>query len=280
LPPATWRIPRVLDERGPRPLWSLDVGAIFFDLDETLVQERPTAESVIRALCLETLQRHRVDADPLKDAVFAEARRLWYAFEAHPFCKRIGISSWEGLWCRFEGPGPEFQRLRDWAPAYRRDAWTNALAVHGVDDPDLGAELAERYPAERRKVHRVFPDVLPALETLIPDFRLAIVTNGDSGLQREKLAGAGLTSYFDAVVVSGDVGVRKPDPAPFRQALALTRCAPNETIVVGDGLESDVLGAQRAGMCGIWINRPGKENDTDVVPAGEIGSLLEITPFL
>ena len=135
----------------------------------------------------------------------------------HPYCRRVGISSWEGLWCRFEGE--ELDGLRRWAPEYRREAWRRALADQGVDDRALAEELGERFGIERRARHEVFADVPAALAAAgVP---LALVTNGASCLQREKLAGSGLADRFDAVVVSGDLGVGKPDASVFRHALSL-----------------------------------------------------------
>ena len=102
----------------------------------------------------------------------------------------------EGLWCRFEGDGDELAGLRRWAPEYRREAWRRALADQGVADDALAEELGERFGTERRARHEVFADVPAALAAAgVP---LALVTNGASCLQREKLAGSGLADRFDA----------------------------------------------------------------------------------
>ena len=81
-------------------------------------------------------------------------------------------------------------------------------------------ELGERFGIERRAPHEVFADVEAALDELAGEYALALVTNGASCLQREKLAASGLAERFDAVVVSGELGIGKPDPAIFAHALA------------------------------------------------------------
>jgi putative hydrolase of the HAD superfamily len=73
---------------------------------------------------------------------------------------------------------------------------------------------------ERRARHEVFSDAVGALEQLKESHSLALVTNGAACLQREKLAASGLGGYFDAVVVSADIGIAKPDASVFEHALS------------------------------------------------------------
>ena len=193
--------------------------AILFDLDDTLVVEEAAAVASFEAAAGAVRDRHEVDVARLAIDARARARELWWAAPTHPYCRRIGISSWEGLWCRFDGDADEIRALRRWAPEYQREAWRRALADQGVDDIALAEELGERFGTERRARHEVFADVPAALAAAaVP---LALVTNGASCLQREKLAGSGLGDHFDAVVVSGDLGVGKPDASVFRHALSL-----------------------------------------------------------
>jgi putative hydrolase of the HAD superfamily len=192
----------------------------------------------------------------------------------HPYCARIGFASSEGLWSRFEGAGAEMRALSEWAPAYRRGAWAGALAEQGVEDPALADELAERFGVERRARHHTFDDVVPVLDAL--DGPLALVTNGASCLQREKLAASGLEEHFDAVVVSGDLGIGKPEAAIFRHALSLLGA--DEGVMVGDSLDRDVDGARAAGLGAVWINRFGAGPGRDGVP--EIASLAELGAVL
>jgi putative hydrolase of the HAD superfamily len=183
----------------------------------------------------------------------------------------VGISSWEGLWCRFEGDDPAMRELRAWAPAYRRGAWAAALADQGVVDDELAVLLGERFGVERRARMETFADAEPALRALSASFRLGVVTNGAACLQREKLAASGLSSFFDAVVVSAEVGVAKPDARVFEAALSALGV--DCVVMVGDSLRRDVEGARAAGLDAIWLNRAGSE-----VPRGvrSIGSLAEL----
>ena len=104
-----------------------------------------------------------------------------------------------------------------------------------------------------------FTDAAPLLQALQGRYRLAVLTNGAPAHQREKLHGSGLATYFEAVVVSGEVGVGKPDPRIFAAALAALAVAPSATVMVGDSIERDIVGAQAAGLRAVWLNRSGMD---------------------
>jgi putative hydrolase of the HAD superfamily len=245
--------------------------ALLFDLDDTLVLEEPAAVAAFEATARSA---PGVDAARLALDVRTHARARWRAAPTHAYCARIGFASSEGLWSRFEGAGPEMRALREWAPEYRRGAWAGALAEQGVDDPELADELGERFGVERRARHHTFADVEAALDAI--DRPIALVTNGASCLQREKLAASGLAARFGAVVVSGDLGVGKPDAPVFRRALDLLGA--RDAVMIGDSLARDVDGALAIGLGAIWINRFGAEGARDGVR--EIASLAELAGAL
>jgi putative hydrolase of the HAD superfamily len=250
--------------------------AILFDLDDTLLVEVASAEAAFLATCALAQERYGVDAEALCQTVRGKARELWHAAPARSYAVAIGISSWEALWARFLGDEPNLRALRAWAPTYRRESWTRALVEHGIDDLPFAERLSETFPRERRALHVVYPDVEPVLKEMRKTFRLALLTNGAPDLQREKLAGSGLEPYFDAVVVSGEVGVGKPDPRLFALALDRLEVLPGEAVMVGNSLRSDIAGAQGAGIRAIWVNREGKAIGGEVVPDAQIESLDEL----
>jgi len=231
--------------------------AVLLDLDDTLVVEEAAAVAAFAATAAVAAERHPIDAAALAIDARVRARELWRAAPAHPYCRRIGVSSWEGLWCRFEGEDGDLPALRRWAPDYRRETWRLALAGQGVEDAALAEELGERFGVERRALHETFPDAAPALDALAGRYPLALVTNGASCLQREKLAASGLGGRFAVVVAGGDVGAAKPDRAIFERALAAVGVAPGEAVMAGNSLQNDVEGAIALGMGAIWVDRDG-----------------------
>lgn len=263
-----------------RPLQKSMKHALLFDLDETLMVEEPAAVASFKATADVAATRHGLDPEKLATEARARARELWYAAPTHDYCMRIGISSWEGLWCRFEGEEPDVHALRQWSPTYRRDAWSLALADQDVDDEPLATELAERFAVERRTRHEVFADVESTLGELRESYSLAVVTNGAACLQREKLAASGLSEYFDTVVVSADVGEAKPDPSVFQHALSALGVAGEQAVMVGDSITKDVQGAIAAGLGGIWLNRNGRLNPASPSSLVEIAALSELPSAL
>ena len=109
---------------------------------------------------------------------------------------------------------------------------------------------------------------------------LALVTNGASCLQREKLVGSGLAEAdFDAIVISGDLGSGKPGREIFAHTLELLGVGADRALMVGDSLERDVEGAEAAGIRGIWLNRggerpPAPNGHTQIATLAELRSVL------
>ena len=102
----------------------------------------------------------------------------------------------------------------------------------------------------------MFEDSLTHLREV---YQLALLTNGAPDLQREKIQGANLARFFDTILISGEVGVGKPDCRIFKLALGALAASPFETVMVGDSLTRDILGAQRAGLKGILLNHSGND---------------------
>ncbi len=253
----------------------MPISAILFDLDDTLMPEMAPEEESFRATCALVSERGG-DPERMYAAVDRHASAAWEAFEANPFCECIGMAWWEGLWATFEGQDPHYKLLRDWAPAYRSQVWTQALADVGIDDPEFARQLLSRYQEERAKRHTPYPDAAEVLEDLRADFKLAMLTNGASDVQWTKLRGSGLEPYFDEVLVTGDIGVGKPDPKPFEVLLGRLGVEAKEAAMVGNSLTSDVQGARNAGVKSVWLNLDDSWAVDGITPDVEIRRLAEI----
>jgi putative hydrolase of the HAD superfamily len=254
--------------------------ALLLDLDDTLVVEEPAAVTAFAATARIAAERQPLDPRQLALDARACARELWHGAEVSAFGRSIGISSWEALWCRYEGDDEELRAMREWSPGFRHNAWRAALGRQGIEDDELATELGERFGEERRARHETFEDAAPALDALRGDYRLALVTNGASCLQREKFEASGLTARFDAVVVSGDLGTAKPDPAVYAYALNALGAEPGEAVMVGDSLRNDVDGALAAGLGAVWVNRDGRPRPQDRPDLREIAGLGELPAAL
>ena len=125
-----------------------------------------------------------------------------------------------------------------------------------------------------------FPDATPALRELRDrGLRTFVVSNWDCSL-REVLAAAGLLDLVEDAVSSAEAGAAKPDPAPFRAALAAAGCAPEEAVHVGDSEENDVAGAAAAGVRAVLLRRAGGAPAAGLDGVPVIASLAELADVL
>lgn len=152
------------------------------------------------------------------------------------------------------------------APA---DAWdeffTRLLRGAGAGEEAIPSLLKELW---RRNVtgglwHRPVPGAAEALGRLkAAGLRLAVISNAE-GRVAEDLAIAGLAHHFETIVDSHRVGVAKPDPRIFALALERMGAAPGESVYIGDLYHIDVLGARRAGMRAVLLDRFDQDPDVD-----------------
>ncbi len=264
----------------------MDARAILFDLDETLIEEESSNSASVRAACEIAAQRRGVDRAALFTAIRKRSTDLWLSGPMVEYCRDIGISSGEGLWGSFDGDADALLRLRAWIPEYRRQAWSTALRDAGVEDDALAAELAEFFATDRSKRHVVFPESARVLTELSAHYRLALITDGAPGIQREKIRGSKLGPFFAAILVSGEVGFGKPNPEIFAMALDRLDAAPHESVMVGDSLPRDIGGARAVGIRTVWVNRRNRsvaahhpKPDLQVVDLRTLPALIEANLF-
>lgn len=228
------------------------VRAVFFDLDDTLVDGAPSREAIGRT------------CRKIADAVGVDAERLQHA----------NSQAWASYWPQVED---DWTLGRLTGEALSLEAWRRTLAACGCDDESL-ARLARRTHADLgRGALRVFDDVHASLAFLRPRVWLGVITNGASDTQRGSLRVLGIEDQFDAVIVSGEVGAAKPDATVFRLALDAVGADADSTWHVGDSLTRDVAGARGAGLTAVWLNRDGRPRTaSDPQPDHEVRSLREL----
>lgn len=214
--------------------------AIFFDLDETLLDTSGCRPPAVEASFRVATQKYpQLDWEAWRRAseeVKAEMHDLW-----------------------LNSPNSGAELLRE--GSYR------ILKKLGIDDREFATQVSQAYYRTWVSHLKLFPEVREVLAALRRRFRLGMISNGPSDLQRYKLKLFDLERDFDPIVISGEVGVAKPDPAIFRQALGLAKISPSEALYVGDSPIYDIAGAKSAGMQMVWVNR-------NSLPAGS----LEVKP--
>ena len=256
------------------------IKAILFDLDDTLLWDQKSVKEAFSATCLVAAEKYDIDSEELEKAVREEARLLYSSYETYPFTQMIGINPFEGLWGNFLDDEENFRKMSEIVPIYRKESWNKGLLSIGNNDDEFATILAERFPEERRNKPFVYDDSFAVLDQLKGKYKLLLLTNGSPDLQNTKLdITPELVPYFDQIVISGAFGKGKPDPSIFEHALSLLEIDKEEALMVGDNLMTDILGATRAGIKSVWINRHDKERN-EVVPDFEIHHLVELFDIL
>ena len=154
----------------------------------------------------------------------------------------------------------------------------------GALGTQLGVELTEREMSDisAMSVHSwarhtiLDPQAHSLLNDLSSTLRIGLISNFDHPPHVHfRLAELGLTKYFDTVVVSGEVGIEKPDPGIFSLALGEFRLAAEEVAFVGDSVEDDIKGSEAIGMTPILIDRQDKDTEPAARDFGPVDSHVE-----
>lgn len=201
----------------------------------------------------------------------------------------------DALWCWLADHCPEIPRrhTRESALALREQIvqqhadrshdlrfLRRAVLARMATDSGYSEDIVE--PAFRvfdtaRNTVELFPEVVPALESLSRRFTLVALTNGNADLDV-----IGIRRLFAGVVTAAEAGAAKPAAAIFERAVAVAGVEPEQTVHVGDHPEIDMAGAADAGLFTVWINRAGAEwpehlrrPHAEIVSVGELQRVLD-----
>ena len=203
--------------------------AILFDLDDTLFDHRRASALALRAM-------HEVHAPELPFEPFvAKHAEVLEVFHARFLAGEFTL---------------------DEARVARMQALFAAFSAE--IDKRTALEAAQLYREGHQANRHLVPGSIELLDVLREHCRLGVVTNNSTAEQIEKLRVLNIEGYFDAVVISEDVGVTKPDPKIFAIALDRIGARPHETVFIGDNWTNDIVGAINAGLAAVWLSHDGK----------------------
>lgn len=152
-----------------------------------------------------------------------------------------------------------------------------------ISEEKLHTAIHSMYAVAQTNWH-LEDDAIPTLQALMEhSFRLGIISNSaDDTNTHELVDKSGLRPYFEFIISSASFGKRKPHPAIFRAALDYFQVRPEETVMVGDTFDADIVGAQQVGMNTIWITRRAREavDSSKVQPDAIVSTLSEIPTLL
>ncbi len=218
--------------------------AIFFDWDHTLWDHDRNASEVIQELLTELALLESISHSP---------KVIWQEFT------RIN----DALWDNYQHGRIDQKTLRE----TRFERFFEALGIQG--DATLFSNIyLERTP---RKKHLI-PDAYQVIEELAAKYPLYILTNGFDDIQHVKIAGVGMSHFFERVITSELAGCKKPAAEFFEFALKEANCLPAEVVMVGDHPIIDIQAAEALGITAIHLNF----REEDVRTKNQIYQLAEL----
>ena len=135
----------------------------------------------------------------------------------------------------------------------------NVLTGETMNDKELAQctdTFKHAFRAAWGKTHALVPEAEPMLQRLRKaGYRLFAASNSFGHLQRSRLEQAGILNYFEDLFISMDIGYDKPDVRFFEEALRRANLLPNEVLMIGDSMTTDILGAQNAGIEALFFDR-------------------------
>ncbi len=201
---------------------------LFFDLDRTLWDFEKNSETALSILY-----------DDLK---LGDHLRSFRSF--HTKYKKVNGELWD-----------QYSKGKISKDLLRVKRFRDTLAHFEVKSDELSHKLADGYISLSPHQTHLFPDAIDTLEKLkSDDFELHIITNGFLEVQHIKLDKSGLKPYFDVILCSEEVGKNKPSRLVFDRALDLAKATHDESIMIGDSYEADIVGAENAGIRAILFD--------------------------
>ncbi|RJP66354.1 MAG: HAD family hydrolase [Candidatus Abyssobacteria bacterium SURF_17] len=218
---------------------------IYFDLDCTLVDYEADACHAFGKARDHALGSYPHLGVELTDEVFRRARQATYI--------QYGDTSIP---------------LRDWY----RECMRIVLEPMGVFDIELADRMGQIYGLFRNTTLRVFEDAIEVVPKLARVYKLGLLSNGSSRVEKLQIA-----EFFTYKVYAREVGHEKPSPEIFYAAARVAGCKNGEMLYVGDGQHTDIIGARNAGIEIVWINRTREQLLAGIPrPDYEIHDLREI----
>lgn len=225
---------------------------LFFDLDRTLWDFEKSALEAFKIM---------QESFDLKTKGINDWRKFHEKYEIHNLA----------LWDLYRQGKIEKEQLR-----WKRFADT--LQEYGINNQQLAQELGDEYVRLSPRIVNLYPHVLEVLDYLSKKYHLHIITNGFEEVQHIKLQTSGMDKFFDVIVTSEKAGIKKPDKGIFEFALKNARATKEESLMIGDDYEVDILGAKAAGIDQVFFS-PNNENN-ELKTTYFITDMIELKNFL
>lgn len=233
---------------------------ILFDLDDTISSFDSVGEPAWEQCCAEYVQKNKPAFTKQELLKSIDETKTWY-------------------WADPDRHKKGRENLKE----ARRDVVRFALKKLQETKEEMVIELADHYTELQDSMIALLPGSKEALDRIRNmGIRMAVITNGGSAIQREKLERFHITDYFERVFIDTEVGFSKPSKEIFQYALNQMELGPEDVWMVGDNLVWDVFGAQQVGIYGVWndYRNIGLPDKSEIVPDLIVNSIYEMAKLL
>ena len=213
----------------------------------------------------------------LFDSALSEKLALYASFDqyeiksSHHLLKTYRVIN-SGLWSDFENKAITLSELR--VERFQRLCDELSFNINAE-------ELADVYESNLGKLGGLYHDAEKLLSNVKEKSKVGLITNGLESVQKARLSNFNLTRYFDAILISGECGMSKPDPSIFQASLdILGHKQKNSVLMIGDSLSSDIAGAENFGIDSCWYNPQCLDTPSTHSPTFVVNSLLEIDSLI
>ena len=159
---------------------------------------------------------------------------------------------------------------------YNRLKYSFDAINYSISDEEIDL-IANDYIKFLPENNHLFDGTLELLDYLKPKYNLHIITNGFASVQTKKMKNSNIDHYFETITNSEMAGVKKPHKNIFDFALSLANASKEESLMIGDSYEADIIGAQEAGIEAVFFNEQNIEVEN---PVFQVNHLLELKKIL
>lgn len=228
---------------------SLRYQQIIFDVDDTIIDFAATEDFALHSL----FNVHHWQLTP-------ELQRQYHAYN-------------QGLWRELEQGEITYEELSEMT-------FHDFIKEHFGLEID-GQKIMNEYRSYFGEAHQLLPGVEDTLKFAKKQgYKLTVLSNGEKFMQNHRLELAGVKKYFDLIVTSEEAHYSKPNVHAFDYFFSRTEIGPNDTVFFGDGLQSDILGAERYGFDSIWYNHRHRKNTLNLHPKFEVENYPEFVKLM
>lgn len=226
--------------------------AVFFDLDHTLWDFEMNSELALS----EIFYDHKLDNLGISGVL-----------EFYNAYREINKNMWD-----------QYHRNSISKEFLRSGRFKLTLDKFGIQDDKLAETLAADYLRTCPVKTNLFPGTLEILEYLSKKYSLHIITNGFREVQYLKIRQSGLEPFFTNIHISEEIGFKKPEPEIFHHAVKKSGTVHDHCIMIGDNLETDISGAENAGIDPVFFNPHKIKQERNVLH--EINSLSQLRSII